>query len=248
MLESFLAEISNDRRRETDTVRRHLEVSLHELIDRQNKRYAALHLELEAGGENINLVHANIKQTADRIDELNHRLETRLAELDRECQVSIADTVHVGSAWVLPHPERSAPAIAPMVSDPDIERIAVEAVIAFEEKRGWRVTSVERDNKGFDLISRRYLQDDPETYAESRFIEVKGRAGVGEVALSENEYKTAERLRAEYWLYVVYNCASTPEVHVINDPFSKLGWKPVVQVAHYHVGASDVLNVTNQSN
>ena len=32
-----------------------------------------------------------------------------------------------------------------------------------------------------------------------RFIEVKGRAGVGEIALSENEYRTAQRLKGDYW-------------------------------------------------
>ena len=46
-----------------------------------------------------------------------------------------------------------------------------------------------------------------------RFIEVKGRAAVGEVALSANEYKTAERLKRDYWLYVVFNCGTTPELH-----------------------------------
>lgn len=51
-----------------------------------------------------------------------------------------------------------------------------------------------------------------------RFIEVKGRASIGEVALTTNEYKTAERLKGDYWLYVVFNCDSSPEVHTIQDP------------------------------
>jgi len=38
-------------------------------------------------------------------------------------------------------------------------------------------------------------------------IEVKGRAAVGEIALTANEYKTALRLGDAYWLYVVSNCA-----------------------------------------
>ncbi len=50
----------------------------------------------------------------------------------------------------------------------------------------------------------------------------KGRAGVGEVALATNEYKTAQRLKNDYWLYVVYNCGSTPEIHVIRNP-ARLG-------------------------
>lgn len=40
--------------------------------------------------------------------------------------------------------------------------------------------------------------------------EVKGRADVGVVALSENEDRTAERLKSDYRLYGVFNCAGKP--------------------------------------
>jgi len=79
-----------------------------------------------------------------------------------------------------------------------------------------------------------------------RFIEVKGRAGVGEVALTTNEYKTAERLKNDYWLYVVYNCGSTPELHVLRNP-ARLGWKPVVTVEHFSVPSSTILQAEEQS-
>ena len=69
---------------------------------------------------------------------------------------------------------------------------------------------------------------------------MKGRAAVGEIALSDNEYRTAERLKKDYWLYVVFNCGTTPELHLIQDPCA-LGWQPVVQVAHYHVGPDAIL-------
>ncbi len=49
-------------------------------------------------------------------------------------------------------------------------------MIAHEEARGWRVTSVEAENRGFDLISRRPHPEDPETSIEVRFIEVKGQS------------------------------------------------------------------------
>jgi hypothetical protein len=74
-----------------------------------------------------------------------------------------------------------------------------------------------------------------------RFIEVKGRAAVGEVALSDNEYKRAERLKKDYWLYVVFKCGTRPELHLIHDP-ARLGWQPVVQVAHYHLSSDAILN------
>jgi len=63
---------------------------------------------------------------------------------------------------------------------------------------------------------------------------------VGEVALSANEYKTAERLKKDYWLYVVFNCATEPEIHTVRDPV-RLGWKPVVKVEHYCVGPKSIL-------
>ena len=113
--------------------------------------------------------------------------------------------------------------------------------MAHETARGWRVESVEKQNRGFDLISRKPHPEDPETCTEVRFIEVKGRAQIGEVALTTNEYKTAERLKKEYWLYVVFNCASKPDIHAVQDPF-RLGWKPLVKVEHYHIGPDKILS------
>ncbi|MFH1009685.1 MAG: DUF3883 domain-containing protein, partial [bacterium] len=103
---------------------------------------------------------------------------------------------------------------------------------------------VEKENRGFDLISRKPHPEDPDTAIEVRFIEVKGRARVGEVALTSNEYKTAERLKKDYWLYVIFNCAATPEIYIVRDP-ARLGWKPVVKVEHYMVGAEIILQSEN---
>lgn len=53
------------------------------------------------------------------------------------------------------------------------------------------------------------------------------------------------RLKKDYWLYIVFNCASTPELHLIQDP-ARLGWKPIVQIDHYHVGADVILQENGQ--
>jgi hypothetical protein len=116
----------------------------------------------------------------------------------------------------------------------------VQAVIVHEETRGWKVQSVEDENRGFDLISRKPHPEDPSTAIEVRFIEVKGRSHVGEIALSSNEFKTAERLKKDFWLYVVFNCASAPEIHIVQDP-ALLGWKPIVKVEHYQISANKIL-------
>jgi hypothetical protein len=235
----FLGEIRQQRIREIDTISRHMEISLNELINRQNLRMAEL-CEQQAIGDNSSPVAANIKQTEDRLDELNGRLERRRAELMQERHCTISDIRRVGVAWLLPHPERKAPSMAPFVRDDEIERIAVNAVIAHERSRGWEVVSVEADDRGFDLISKRPHPEDPQTAIEIRFIEVKGRAGIGEIALTTNELKTAQRLRKDYWLYVVFECGTSPQINLVQDP-AQLDWKPLVKIEHYHVNAKSVL-------
>jgi hypothetical protein len=193
----------------------------------------------EAGSSETGL-DGRLKMTEDRLDELNNRLDTRRSELLQERECAISNIHHIGSAWVLPHPDRETPDIKPMVSDPEIERIAIETVIAHEEARGWQVQSVENENRGFDLVSRRPHSEDPQTSVEVRFIEVKGRSHIGDVALTTNEYQTAERLQDDFWLYVVFNCATNPDLHIIQNP-ARLGWKPIVKIEHYHVGPQDII-------
>jgi nanoRNase/pAp phosphatase (c-di-AMP/oligoRNAs hydrolase) len=76
-----------------------------------------------------------------------------------------------------------------------------------------------------------------------RFIEVKGRSAVGMVALTSNEYKKAKEMKQDYWLYVVFDCGTTPNLHAIQDPV-QLGWKAVVSIEHYQVDAKKILEVS----
>jgi hypothetical protein len=59
-----------------------------------------------------------------------------------------------------------------------------------------------------------------------RYIEVKGRARVGGVELTDNEWRQARNHPERYWLYVVYNCDSTPTLRRIKDPAGKGIGKP----------------------
>lgn len=78
--------------------------------------------------------------------------------------------------------------------------------------------NVERIIRGFALISRKPHPEDPQTTSEVRFLEVTGQAVVGEEALTTHEHKTAERLKNDYWLYAVFNCVATPQIHMVQDP------------------------------
>ena len=110
--------------------------------------------------------------------------------------------------------------------DAEIERIAVNAVRAYEEALGARVVDVSTAERavaaglseypGFDILSYR-------TDGSKLCIEVKGRARIGEIELSENEWAKACNHRDGYWLYVVYDCATAyPRLLRVQDPFGKL--------------------------
>jgi superfamily II DNA or RNA helicase len=243
-LTPFLNEVAGERARENQIVREHVEISLRALIDRQQLNLAEL-VDRRVAAENIPGLEGNIAQSEAHLDELNARLDRRREELEMERHCTIGDVHHMGRAWVLPHPERLSPGIAPMVRDAEIERIAVREAIAHEERLGWVVESVETENRGYDLLSKKPHPSEPGVFVSARFIEVKGRAGVGEVALSSNEYRTAQRLGDDYWLYVVFDCGATPKMNPVQNP-AKLGWEPIVRVEHYHVTAKAILDAADQ--
>ncbi len=238
-LKPFLVEVSAQRSKESEIVRKHVDISLKELIHRRSLSLAELLNRRALGGAAPGL-EGNIAQAEAQIDELNKRLSRRLKELEMERCCAISDVRHLGRAWVLPHPEQRTPGIAAMVRDEDIEKIAVRTAIDYEKAQGWTVSSVELENRGYDLLSKKAHASEPGVYVAARFIEVKGRAGMGEVALTENEYRTAQRLGEDYWLYVVFNCAGTPKLWAIQNP-AKLSWERVVKVEHFCVGAQAIL-------
>lgn len=242
-LNEYLQEVQGERLKETTTIEKHLDLSLNELINKQNLKLSE-YIQAQIDGDKNPYLASNISQTENRILELANRLDHRKSDLAKERQCTISGTLHLATAWVLPHPDRNQPAIHAMVSDPEIEKIAVQKAIEHEESLGYEVESVESENRGFDLISRKPHPEDPLTAIDVKFIEVKGRSFIGEVALTSNEYRTAQRLKKDFYLYVVYNCATQPELHIIKDP-ALLGWQPIIKIEHYQLKSDVILNSSN---
>jgi len=128
--------------------------------------------------------------------------------------------------------------------DERVEHEAVRIVTAYEESYGARVVDVStparaqaaglNDWPGFDLLSHR-------PGGRRLAIEVKGRAQVGAVELTENEWAKAATLRKDYWLYVVFGVAAphaTTPVRV-RDPFGRLLGQPKGGVV---IEASEILS------
>ena len=149
----------------------------------------------------------------------NHRLAELQAEPDL---IQAGETKFLVHALVVPTQD----AEETERYDADVEAIAVEVATDYEKRFGAEVQDVSRselarragltDWPGFDLLSRR-------TEGERRAIEVKGRAGTGGIEMSDNEWAKACNLRDEYWLYVVFDCATPhPRLVRVRDPFAKL--------------------------
>jgi hypothetical protein len=241
-LETWGRDAGTERAAEIGRVRRHVQISLGTLIDRQQRVVAGLYSRRD-DDPSAQGIEGQISQQDAHLDTLNARLENRLRELALEEQTMIADVSPLARAWIVPHPERDSPELAPMVRDDEIEKIAVRVAREHEEARGWVVESVESENKGYDLVSRKPHEHDPKTSIAVRFIEVKGRSGVGSIVLSENEFRTAQRMQNDYWLYAVFNCGSTPQLEIVHNP-ATLGWTPITKVEHYQVGADAIRNAS----
>jgi hypothetical protein len=158
-----------------------------------------------------------------RQQELRSKQERALAVLHREPElIDSGEVVFLAHALVLPStdPEEQKR------HDREVERIAVQVAWAYEESRKSFVRDVSSAEKalavglerwpGFDLLATRPA-------GEQLCIEAKGRASVGDIEISENEWPKAAILRDKYWLYVVYDCSSAhPRLLRIQDPFGKL--------------------------
>ena len=154
---------------------------------------------------------------------LGKRKEQALHILNREPQLIFPGEIKfIAHALVVPS---SDPADLEQ-HDVNVEMAAMKVAQAFEEAGGAKVIDVHtpelarsaglQDNPGFDLLSIRPGN-------EKRAIEVKGRAKTGDVEVSANEWAKACNLRDRYWLYAVYDCAtSTPWLHRVQDPFGKI--------------------------
>jgi len=240
-LNPFLLEVRKERIRETQVVERHVETSLNTILNRENCTLAELVTRSEAGSQEQGL-EGRIKQVGNRIDEIHRRLDLRRRDLAQQRECAVTDIRHLGRAWVLPHPDRNTPAGAAMRRDEEVERVAIQVATKALEAEGFVVESVESENRGFDLVARKSHPEDPKTAIAVRFVEVKGRSVDGEIALTYNEFKTAERLRQDYWLYVVFHCASAkPSLNILRDP-ARLHWEPIVKIEHYRLKLEDQRN------
>jgi hypothetical protein len=114
-----------------------------------------------------------------------------------------------------------------MLSSKEIELIGMNVAMEYETERGRKPEDVSLKNLGYDIHS---ISD---TESEHRYIEVKASAKEGGILLTQNEWFMAQRLKDEYWLYIVSNAISNPKLFLIQNPAAKLQPAEVIETVRY---------------
>ena len=114
---------------------------------------------------------------------------------------------YLGAIRVLP--SAVEPAIIPNTAE--IERIGMETAMRYEREQGREPEDVSAENLGFDVRS-------TDSEGVRRYIEVKARSEPGAVTLTQNEWFKAKQFKSDYFLYVVLNAATEPELLIIQNP------------------------------
>jgi hypothetical protein len=161
-----------------------------------------------------------------RADDLQTRLQRRLAELDREAQISALPPVVLGGLVVVPIGMLAAAQGKPLPESqgsPDTQASAArarEAVMAVERMLGFEPIDRELEKLGYDIESR--VVDGPEK-GRLRFIEVKGRvAGADTITVTKNEILTSLNKPDDFILAMVEFLDDTNHrVRYLRQPFQR---------------------------
>lgn len=228
----FLNEVRSERLSELDRIAAHVELSLTELLQKADEEIGKLSLEVDrkaAGAE------GRLAQAESRHAELLSRREKRRLELDRQRALTLQAVARITSVLIFPHPERKSPEVRRLQPDSEVEAIAMRVAMEYEKEKGRQVHDVHEKNLGYDLTSLDLNS------GELRLIEVKGIGeSTGNVLLTPNEKRVAEDRRDCYWLYVVTDCKSEPQLqNPIKDP-ARLQWHEVKKVDHYYLSIDAV--------
>jgi SNF2 family DNA or RNA helicase len=164
-------------------------------------------------GENVDLAIRNKEEQKQHYEQSSVDLKQTL---ERERNLTLSTPRFLGAARVVP-----MAGVDEMATDPEVERVAMHVAMDFERTQGRAPEDVSKENLGFDVRSNG-------TDGKRRYIEVKGRAGTGSVALTQNEWFKARRFQDEYYLYAVLNTATNPALYMIQNPADVL--KPEEQV------------------
>lgn len=224
LMPSHIAEVKGRKEKLLDKTAKAVRDRLTAEIQYWDYRAADLAEKEAAGKSNAKL---NSKLAQRRAEDLELRMQTRLAEIEKERQISPMPPIVTGGALVIPkgllhklmyrdrpddfgHGDRQA-----------VEYAAMNAVIQIEKHMGYRPSDVSALKCGYDVESfiPEAMRQRLEAYA-LRLIEVKGRAkGATTVTISKNEILTGLNKTEEFILAIVEVDGPKTKTIYLKNPF-----------------------------
>lgn len=178
----------------------------------------------EAAGKST--ARLNAEMAARRADDLQARMQKRLAELEQEKRISALPPVIVGGAVVIPRGLLDKLLARPALFGSDaaarrrVEQAAMRAVMEIERSLGYAPADVSAQNKGYDIESKIPPEQRGPDGATLRFIEVKGRVkGADSVTVTKNEILTALNAPGQFILAIVEVEGDAAHTRYLKCPF-----------------------------
>ena len=192
-----LERIREPRDRRLDKTERAVQERLSQAINYHDGR--AAHFRAQEGAGKVN-ARLNRIQEDQKADELQERLETRLAQIVQERQISATRPVVRGGALIVPIGFFLDEGARQELIDTRIsEASAMAAVMAAERALGNTPKDVGSEKRGYDIESAPAAEN-----GKLRFIEVKGRKkGARDVTLTRNELHCALNSQEQFILALV---------------------------------------------
>ena len=113
----------------------------------------------------------------------------------------------------------------------EVEHAGMKHAHRHEKKEGRTPKDVSAEKRGYDIHS-----TSPD--GKNRYIEVKARANRDSVVLTSKEWSVAKQLKDNYFLYIVLNAKTRPELYIIRNPADAVS--PVPYVTMYQVPLSEI--------
>ena len=223
-LEGYRDELAVERKRQVDIKEKYGLASLDHLIFQLDGELIQLY-DRRDRGENVDLVIRNKEEQKDGYHGAHSELKRVIGQ---EQILRMNSPNYLGAIRVLP----SAVEPAIIANTAEIERIGMETTMRYERDQGRTPEDVSAENLGFDVRSTGKA-------GAIRYIEVKARSEPGAVTLTQNEWFKAKQFKSDYFLYVVLNAATQPELLIIQNPAQQT--QPAEKIeARYQISLGEI--------
>jgi len=227
-LEEYKSELLQERRRQAEVKKKYGLASLEHLILKLDGELIQLYARKEKG-ENVDLAIRNKEERKTKYEKAKIELANII---EKEQSLIMSMPRFVGIIRVKPQEIKSDE----LVSDEEIEKIGMQIALEYEEKQGRKPKDVSSENLGFDIRS-------VDKEGNIRYIEVKTRAKVGKIALTQNEWFKAQRFGSDYYLYVIFNATASAQLFIIQNPAKNLKPEAKIEMVRYFVDGKEILKV-----